>query len=314
MVEVSIVIVSWNTKQLLVECIESISVENAAFPIEVIVVDNASTDGSAEEIAERFPWVRLIRNESNLGFAKANNIGIRSATGNYVCLINSDVKLRQGCLVELHRFLEGHPAVGIAGPRILYPDLTMQMSCKSFPSLWNSFCAAVGLDKLFPKSKLFSGDHMAFFGHDTTRPVDVLAGVFWMVRRGALEQIGLLDESFFFYGEDVDWCKRFWESGWEVVFYPDAEAIHHLGSSSSNAPVKYYIEQRKAKLSYWRKHHSRVNCGVLKLIILLDQIGRVLSCAVVFALEPSRRQELAYKMRRSLECTHWLLDLSGKYD
>jgi len=314
MVEVSIVIVSWNTKRLLVECIESIFQQGAPFPIEVIVVDNASTDGSLGAVAERFPWVKMIRNEINLGFAKANNIGICSATGRYICLVNSDVKLREGCLVQLHRFMEGHPEVGVTGPRIVYPDLTLQMSCKSFPTLWNSLCAAVGLDKLFRKSKLFSGDHMAFFGHDTTRPVDVLAGVFWMVRREALEQVGPLDESFFFYGEDVDWCRRFWESGWEVVFHPSAVAIHHLGSSSSNAPVKYYIEQRKAKLRYWRKHHNRVSCTVLKLIILLDQLGRVLSCAAVFALEPSRRRELSYKIRRSLECTHWLLHLSGKYD
>lgn len=265
--DISVVIVSWNAKGFLEECLQSLADSGTSRSMEVIVVDNASADGSPEMVQEKFPQVKLIRNGKNLGFAKANNVGIRESAGRYVSLVNSDVKILGDCLGALVGYMDQHPDVGNVGPKILNRDLTLQSSCRQFPSLWNNFCEASGLNKVFRGNKLFSGEHMVFFPHDQELAVDVLVGCFWMVRRETFEQIGLLDEDFFIYAEDVDWCRRCWDAGWRVVFFPGSQAIHYRGGSSANDPERFAVEQQKAVLHYWEKHHGPVGRLAVRAIM-----------------------------------------------
>jgi len=304
---VSIVIVNWNGRDYLMQCLASLFAEKCPYPLEVIVVDNASSDGSVETVARNYPRVQLIRNTTNLGFARANNIGISMATGKYIGLINSDVKVLPDCLNQLTRYQEEHPDVAMVGPRVIGGDGTLQRSCRGFPTVWNMFCRALALDSMFPGSRCVTGYSLRHWPQNDCRNVDILSGCFWLVRRKALDEVGLLDQSFFMYGEDMDWCRRFWNRGWKLVFVPAAEAIHYGGASSANAPVRFYIERHRADLQYWRKHHSSfaVTCyfGLTCLHLLL----RLAGYSVAFLFHRSVREICRYKMKRSVAALKWML-------
>jgi GT2 family glycosyltransferase len=303
---ISVIIVSWNAREYLMQCLDSISSEAYQFPIEIIVVENASSDGSAEAVADRFPQVRLIRSPTNLGFAKANNIGIKASLGRYICLINSDVKVLPDCLTRLVDYCEQHPEAGMAGPRIFGGDGKLQRSCRGFPSVWNMLCRALALDSFFSKSRLFTGYSLRSWSQDCLRPVDILTGCFWLIRKDALPRVGLLDESFFMYGEDMDWCRRFWQCGWQVVFVPAAEAIHYGGASSSNAPLRFYIEMLRADLQYWQKHHSSPAVTCYFALTCLHLLLRLAGYSAAFLFRRSTRVTSKYKMKRSLAALRWM--------
>jgi GT2 family glycosyltransferase len=274
--DISIVIVSWNARAYLEECLHSLRECHSSRSIEIVTVDNASTDGSPEMVATEFSEVTLIRNNSNFGFAKANNIGVRAASGQYIALINSDVRVLPNCLDRLADFLDRNPGVGNVGPRILNHDLSLQSSCRKFPTLWNNFCEASGLHRIFPRLPFFSTEHMLYFAHDRVRTVDVLVGCFWMLRREAWENIGVLDENFFIYAEDVDWCRRCWNVGWKVAFCPEAEAVHYRAASSANDPARFAVEQQRAVLRYWDKYHGWASCLGIRGILLSRHMLRYL--------------------------------------
>ena len=203
--DISVVIVGWNAKHYLELCLDSLADSATCRSMEIIVVDNASTDGSAEMIAAQFPAVKVIRSEENLGYPRGCNVGIRESQGHYIALVNPDVQALPGCLDSLADFLDENPKVGTVGPRVFNPDMTQQSTCRRFPTLWNNFCSAAGLSGRFRRSRFFAGEHMFYFRHDRTLAVDVLVGCFWMVRREALDEVGLFDEGLFMYGDDVDW-------------------------------------------------------------------------------------------------------------
>lgn len=306
-VTVSVVIVSWNAKAFLAQCLASLTERACAYPMEVIVVDNASSDGSAEMVEREFPQVRLIRSESNLGFARGNNRGIRESRGQYICLINSDVEVRPDCITRLVNYCEAHPEVGMVGPRIMGGDGKLQRSCRGFPTVWNMFCRALALDAIFPRCRWFGGYLLPYWDHNAERPVDILSGCFWTVRRTALESVGLLDESFFMYGEDMDWCKRFWAKGWPLVFVPDAEAVHYGGASSAGAPVRFFIEKQRADLQYWRKHHSWVARQCYFGVAFVYHSLRVVGYALAWLASRGGAVEWRFKMARSVRCLSWML-------
>ena len=310
MVDISVIIVSWNTAQLLLGCLRSLTCGANRHPIEIIVVDNASTDGSPEAVQREFPNVTLIQNEMNLGFAKANNIGIRKCTGRYICLINSDVVVTEGCLDRMCAYMEQHPSIAVLGPQILNSDSTIQLSCREFPTLWNSLYRVMALDTIFPSWRLFGG-LMRYWGHDTTRCVDVLSGCFWMVRRKTLNEVGLLDEEFFMYSEDVDYCKRCSQKGWEIVYFPGAKAVHYGEASSSHSPTRFSLEMLKANLQYWRKHHSRPAQVVFLGICLFHQIRRVIQGTVLYLLKPSEKKNILVRTKASVAGALWLLGISS---
>lgn len=303
---VSVVIVVWNAKKYVIECLESLREHCRNVCDEVIIVDNASSDGTPDLIAEMFPEFKLIRNSENLGFAKANNIGIAHSSGEYVCLVNSDVKFTYDCLSPMLSFLSGNPEVGMVGPKMLSRDGETQRSTMRFPTVWNQFCRALGLDIFFKKSRWFGGLLMSDFDHETTTPVEVLNGWFVVVRRTAMHRVGLLDPQFFMYAEDLDWCYRFHQAGEKIVFFADAEAIHYGGASSSKAPLRFYVEMCRANWQYWQKHH-----GWLAQMTFLASSGtyhlvRFLGSAAIYLLSPSRRADNLARLQRSCVCLQWV--------
>lgn len=295
--EVSIIIVSWNAKDYLIGCLMSLYEQDLG-PAEIIVVDNGSSDGSPEAVEELFPDVTLIRSDENLGFAKANNVGINASSGKYVCLINSDVAVLDNCVDALKRYLDSNPSVGLVSPRVLNPDMTLQKTLRRFPTIKGVFLSAIGLDS------------RNYLPHDGIAEAQAVSGCFMMVRRSAIEQAGLLDERFFFYAEDKDWCRRIINMGWKIVYYPQARAIHYGGQSSAAAPVRFYLELQNANLKYWKKHHGHLRTAIYLAITVLHQALRLGGAALVFALVPRKRTSEAYKVKRSAACLKWLL--SGK--
>jgi len=304
--DLSFIIVSWNAKRHLLECLEFLIKELKGRDAEIIVVDNGSTDGSAKAVRDCFPGVILIENIDNLGFARANNIGIRNCKGKYVCLVNSDVAVLEGSIGAMYNYMEGHLRVGILGPQILNADLTIQPSCKSFPTLWNSFCRTVALDTLFPRTRFFEGEFMAYRLYDTLSPVDIIVGCFWMVRRTAIDEVGLLDERFFIYSEDKDWCKRFHEKGWEVIYFPEAKAIHYGGASSANAPIKYYLEMQKANLQYWDKHHGVIKNFLFRSMLIINNVVRLIGYKIIRVYRRETNRNFIEKIERSKAFLRWI--------
>jgi len=301
--DLSIVIVSWNGLDLLAKCLKSVQEHRPRFSWEVIVVDNGSTDGSPEMVATCFPDIKLIENKKNLGFSKANNIGIGAAKGRFLCLLNSDVEIKKGCFESMCKFLEKHPEVGILGPRILDPTGNVQRSANGFPTLCNFLSRALALDRLFPNSRRLGSYLMTFFSFDRTREVDVVNGCFWLTRRSALNEVGPLDETFFMYGEDIDWCRRFWSAGWKVILFSEAEAVHYGGGSSSNAPLRFYLEKQRAYLQYWRKYHGVTSLVAFALTIWLHHAIRFFGFSVKYLIDPTNRLETMGKLQRSAVCT-----------
>ena len=299
---VSVIIVSWNAKDYLEKCLDSLAINGGRYPLEIIVVDNDSSDGSPELVEKRYPQVRLIRSGSNLGFAKANNIGLAQSSGDVLLLVNSDVEVLPGCIDGLVRHLQSDASVGMAGPRITGGDGLLQRSCRSFPTLWNMLCRALGLDTVLGKWKLFSGYSMRYWSQTETRPVDILTGCFWAVKRQAYEEVGGLDEAFFIYGEDMDWCKRFWMKGWKLTFLATSRAIHYGGGSSRNAPIRFFLEKQKADLQYWRKHHSAQRAFGYLLISIVHMLLRIVGYSLRQVVGKGDVSSCKYKVERSIEC------------
>lgn len=253
--DVSVVIVNWNTRQYLLDCISSLRSETTEATLEIIVVDNGSHDGSQAALRDAFPDVTLIENGANFGFARANNVGFGVATGRYLGLVNTDVIALDGVVDKMVAYLDDHPRVGVAGPRTVNRDLTLRQNCRRFPTLWNAAGDYLMLKRILPGVERVAGRTLPASTYRTTHEAEVLSGCFMMVRRDAFEEVGPLDEDFFFYGEDTDWCKRFHDAGWTIVYFADAEAIHFGGGSTKAFPVKYYLTMERADLMYWRKHH-----------------------------------------------------------
>ncbi len=306
--DVSFVIVTWNAKEYVSECLESLR-ENYRGPAEIIVVDNASHDGTPEQVRENFPECRLVETGANLGFAKGNNAGIALATGKYLFLVNSDVKILPGCVETLAELMEANPSVGLAGPQMLGADGSVRRSTMRFPTLWNSLCRALALDSIFRRSRLLAGYLMGDFDHRQSRDVEILNGWFWVVRREALQQVGALDDRFFMYGEDMDWCYRFSKAGWRNVFCAESAAVHYGGASSALAPARFYVEKQRANLQYWKKHHGRVSAFAYLCTVLLHELLRTTGYTVAYLSRKSIREKAAAKVRRSVLCIACLAKL-----
>jgi hypothetical protein len=272
--DISVVIVAWNAKRYLELCLESLEKAPPRRSMETLVVDNASTDGTAEMLETRFPWVKPIKSAENLGFAKANNVAIRQCQGRHIALVNPDVIVLPGCLDALADFLDQNPKVGSVGPRVLNPDMTLQSSCRQFPTLWNNLCDATGLATRFKNSRFFAGEHMFYFPHDRTLRVDVLVGCFSFIRRETFDAVGLLDENLFMYGDDVDWCRRCWKAGWEVIFFPGARAIHDRGKITAPYPVRFALAQQRSVLYYWSKYHGILGQVGIRSIMVFRHLMR----------------------------------------
>jgi GT2 family glycosyltransferase len=306
MVTLSVVIVTWNAKKYVEECLTSLVNSHGAVVTEICVVDNGSSDGTQDLIRAEFPMVRLVETGTNLGFAKANNIGMRLSSGKYVCLINSDVVLPPDCLVKMCSYMEQNPTIGMLGPRMSTPEGPVGRSYMRYPTVWRCFCRAFALDGLLKGLAGSGGIEMKDFDNSSTAEVEVLNGWFLMARRTAIEAVGLLDERFFMYGEDIDWSYRFQKAGWRRVYFAGAEALHYGGASSAAAPIRFYIAMQVSNLQFWRKHHGHVETLAYLLALWLHEICRVAGYSAVFVFKTSARANAAAKLKRSISCLAWL--------
>jgi len=231
---ISVIIVSYNTKELLSNCVASVCSSVANCEYEIIVVDNSSSDGSAAMLAEQFPDVKLLSNSYNAGFARANNQGYAISRGKYILLLNSDTIVKGDAIARMIQCLEVQPSIGIVGPRLLNSDLTLQAQCRrGFPRLVNSLGYITGLSRIFPKSSHLGGYLMTHIDDKMSHNVDAVSGACMLLRRSIIKEIGgLLDEAFFMHFEDVDLCYRSKEFGYGVWYLHDAEVIHLKGRSS----------------------------------------------------------------------------------
>ena len=255
--QLSIIIVNYNVREFLHHALVSLQKAMKGIRGETIVVDNASDDGSIEMVKRRFPKVRLIANDSNLGFARANNVGLKQARGKYILLINPDTLVQENTLQVMIRFFEENPDVGLAGCKILNPDGTFQLACRrSFPAPWAAVTKMIGLSALFPGSRLFGRYNLSYLSPDETYEIDAVSGSFMMVRREAYEQVGGLDEDFFMYGEDLDWCYRIQRAGWKNYYVHSTQIIHYKGESTKRSNLNEIRTFYQAMHLFVRKHLS----------------------------------------------------------
>ena len=291
--DISIIVVNLNTRELLRECLASVFRSTGSLSMEVIVIDNGSSDGSAEMVLTDFPAVGLIRNSTNEGFARPNNVGMELAQGRHVLLLNSDTVVDPGACPTLVRFLDEHPDVGACGPMLVYPDGRMQRSAKGFPTILTHFCDMFYLDRLFPHSRLFGKGEMLSFDYSRAAPVDHLMAAAFLVRREVLEEVGLLDERFAIYYNDMDWCFRMNASGWTIWYVPEARVVHHLGSTVGTVNRSFVLFQvlHENVLLFYQKHYGRLSVVLYRLLTCKGFILRSLGWTVLRILLPSEHSQ-----------------------
>jgi len=244
--------------------------------MEVVVVDNASTDGSAEMLGAEFPWVQVIANEKNVGFVRGSNQGIRASRGGYVLLLNPDTEVVGDALSLMLDYMEEHPRVGALGAQLRHPDGRVQSSRRRFPTLATAFVESTVLQQWFPRNRVLDRYYVQDRADGDTQEVDWIVGACILLRREAIEQVGLLDERVFMYSDELDWCRRARSAGWSVVYLPTAQVIHHEGKSSEQAVAARHIHFQEAKIHYFRKHHGRWAGSILRLFLLLTYAYQLL--------------------------------------
>lgn len=294
----SIIVVNWNTRALLARCLTSVYAsvgttgesESAHLSFEVLVVDNASTDGSSEMVRQEFPWVELVENIENVGFARANNQGFRLSTQRYVLMLNPDTEVQQGALAALVSFMDGHPQAGGAGARLLSPNGAPQISAFPKPALFRELWRLFHLDAISP----YACYPEATWHSDEPREVDVAQGACLILRRVALEQVGPLDEDYFVYSEEIDLCHRLRRRGWKIYWVPQATVVHHGGQSTRQVAASMFLRLYQGKILYFRKHGGWGVAQTYKLILLIAALARLLLSPLAL-LEPTdqRRGHLA---------------------
>lgn len=265
-VDLSIVVVNWNTRELLAQCLQSLEDTVRESSFEVWVVDNGSSDGSVAMVQERFPWTHVIANAKNIGFVRANNQAIARCQGHYVLLLNSDTEVLPGALDEMVRFMDAHPSAGVAGARLLNPDGTFQASHSPFPTLWGEFLMLSGLGRRFVRPRYPS------YGPEVEKgaqQVDYVEGACLLVRREAVDEVAGLDEYVFMYAEDVDWCYRFAQAGWEVWYLPQVTIVHYGGQSSKQSQGCMEAELYRSRIYFFRKHYGLIQSQLLETLIYL---------------------------------------------
>lgn len=273
--DVSVVVVNWNTRDELRDCLKSALAADSG-SAEIVVVDNASTDGSVEMLHGEFPDVRLIRNAENLGFAAASNQGIKASSGRYVILLNPDCVVHPGAFTELVRFGDAHPEVGIFGIRILNSNGTVFESCRRFPTLAAGIFRNAILARLFPNNPYIKEYLMADWDHSEVAEVDWVSGAALVARRETLDKIGLLDERFFMYCEDVDIAYRAKQAGWKVMYFPGATVVHLRARSSDQNPVPMIIAFHRSMHAFFKKHYAAQSSILTRVVVPLGLILRTL--------------------------------------
>lgn len=293
--DVSACVVNWNTKELLRDCLRSLHSSQHCARMEVLVVDNGSTDGSAEMVAHEFPAVTMLANTENLKFARANNQALLRARGRYVLLVNSDIVALPGSIDRMVGYLDSHPDVGMVTCRLVYPDGRPQNSCLNFPSLLTEFSEISGLQRRYPKSPIWARYTMAGWDHSETREVEQPMASFVLVRREVLDSVGYLDPRFPIYYNDVDWCLRIKRAGWRIVYLADARVIHHRRATADRLGAWRMIEHHLGKLRFFRKHYGIAGYGLVWVMNMTRLVPRYLGLRLRRALARRRKRPFAQK-------------------
>ena len=288
-------VVSYRTPDLLARCLEAVAAQRGDLALDLTVVDNASGDGSAEMVAARFPWANLVRNERNVGFAAAHNQALRGARARHLLVLNSDAAPQPGALRALVDYLDGHFDVAAVGPRLRRPDGKTQPSRRRFPTPLTFFLESTQIQRFSPDNAVLRHYYVVDRSDDEEQDVDWLVGACLCVRASAAAEVGLLDERFFLYSEEVDWCRRFRTAGWRVVYLPSAEVDHLEFGSSLSDPLARDLAFQAAKIAYVEKWHGRLLAELLRAYLLAEYAARGLEEATKLALGsrvPERRRRL----------------------
>ncbi len=292
MIDLSIVIVNWNTRDLLAQCLQSVYETVRELEFEVFVVDNASSDGSTTMVKKEFPQVKLIENNENVGFARANNQAIAQSQGRYVLLLNSDTLVLPGAIDRVVAFMDQHWEVGAAGCAVLNPDGTLQLSHKTAFSIGNELVYATFLGRFvaqrmpFPKDVLqhgqkpFVSEYLA---------VDAVSGAFLLVRREVMDEVGLLDERFFIYSEDDDWCFRIRQAGWQICYLLNVRIIHYGGQSTRQESAEMFLQLYKNRFLFYRKNYGQLKASFLKWVFIAEAWVKLAAWAGVYLSRLGRR-------------------------
>jgi GT2 family glycosyltransferase len=254
--DLSVCIVNWNTRQDLKEALRSVLESDPELGIEVIVLDNASRDGSAEMVRQSFPQVMLIESPENVGFARGYNRAAAAASGRHLLILNPDTVVRPGSLGRLVAFMDSHPEAAAAGPRLLNSDGSLQFSCRRFPRAMVGVLRNTIIGRLAPRNRFTRDYLMQDWDHRSVRHVDWVSGAAICIRREAWDQLGGFDEGYYMYSEDMDWCLRAEQAGWRVYYAPDAVIVHRIGRSSDQRPLAMVIQFHRSAVRFYRKHYA----------------------------------------------------------
>jgi GT2 family glycosyltransferase len=277
---VTVVIVNWNTADFTRRCIESVAATTSV-PYEIVLVDNASSDDSVGLIRASFPWVRLVQNSSNLGFARANNQVLREATTEFVLLLNPDTVVHRGAIDGMVRFLREQPRAAAVGCMLLNEDGSLQPSCRSFPTPLKHLGEVLRLPRLCRHVPILSRQYVLAWKHDEVREVDWVSGAALMMRQEAIRDVGVLDEDYFMYGEELDWCFRARRGGWLIYYMPNAKVTHFGGRSTALAAPAMFVHSYRSLLHFYRKFYSPVSVAWLRSVIALRMAGRTVKVLMV---------------------------------
>jgi GT2 family glycosyltransferase len=274
--DLSIVVVNYNTRDRLRGCLSSITRSEGLGASETFVVDNASSDGSADMVEAEFPWVQLVRSSTNRGFAWANNVALRRARGKRLLLLNPDTEFGPTALAEMVAYLDAHPEAAAVGPKLVRGDGSLDPACRrSFPSPTIAFYRLSGLSRIFARSRRFARYNLSFLDPDQETEVDGLSGAFMLLRREAVVQVGLLDERFFMYGEDLDWAYRMKERGWRIRYNPLVTVVHYKGESSRQASRQATVAFFRAMHLFYAKHYRAGTAFALDWLIITAIYARM---------------------------------------
>lgn len=308
--DLSIVVVSWNVKDLLRHSLASVIAslgceKGRQLSSQLVVVDNASSDGSVDMLSEEFPQIHLIANRENVGFTRGNNQGIALSDGRYVLLLNPDTGVLGDALGEMVAYMEAHPRVGVLGPQLLYPDGQVQSSRRRFPDLRTAYVESTFMQAWFADSQILRRYYVLDASDDETLAVDWVVGACLLLRRQALDQVGTLDERFFMYSEELDWCYRAKKVGWEVIYLPTARVVHHAGKSSEQVLPVRHVQFQRSKVLFFKKHHGYWAGETVRLFLLVTYLWQMTVEALKWLVGHKR------DLRRQRVGAYWQVLRSG---
>lgn len=289
MLDLSIIIVTWNCKEYALNCLHSIFENPIICSYEIIVIDNNSSDMTVNAIQEEYPKVSIIKNSENKGFASANNQGIKQSSGRYILLLNPDTLVHKNSFDSMVQYLDEHPKIAALGPKILNEDGSQQFTGIRFPNNSNLFFETFFLDRIFPRSRIY-GKHKSLF-EDYTKPfnIDYAQGSALLLRRSVLDVVGLLDENYFMYFEETDLCYRIRKRGYDIMYFPGSSITHFGGEEEGHFTEKRLLYYHKSLVQFYHKNYSRPSVFILKIIIMFRSALRIILWSMLLVFKPQIR-------------------------